>query len=158
MYSKILLLIVPGMILLAACGPLNSSLPTGTGNPPASQTGVVASPHPLKTPSTPGRVTPNPAPGSPAPATPIPQVLTPAQNAVIEAASVKYGLPLEQINLVSSEPVTWRDGCLEVYRPKAMCTDALVDGYRIILDAGGNRLEYHTNLDGTVVVDASPQP
>jgi len=153
MKFKILIIIVSGMILLVACVPQDSSLPTRQGDVPASQRAEKASPFPLTTTSTSDRVTPYPVPP-----TNKPPVLTPAQVAVIEAASKKYGLPAEQIALVSTEPVTWRDGCLEVYTPRTMCTDALVDGYRIILDAGGERLEYHTNLDGTVVVDASPQP
>ena len=88
------------------------------------------------------------APGSPS-------NLTPAQDAAITALSSTLNLPPGQITLVSTESVTWPDGCLGVQREGVMCTQALVDGYKIILEVNGQQYEMHTNEDGSTVVLAT---
>lgn len=97
----------------------------------------------------------NPTPTQAVEITPTSSSLTAAQSAAIQAASLKYGIPADQFKVVSTEAVTWPNGCLGVVIPGVMCTDALVDGYRIILEANGEQFEFHTNLDGTNVVDAA---
>jgi hypothetical protein len=84
----------------------------------------------------------------------IPAELTPAQRAAVSALSETLNLPADQITLVSTEAVTWPDGCLGVQRAGVMCTQALVEGYRIILSANGKEYEFHTNEDGSSVVQA----
>lgn len=90
---------------------------------------------------------------SPEPAA-TPVDLTPAQRAAITALTGTLGLSADQITLVSTEAVTWPDGCLGVHRPGVMCTQALVDGYRIILEAQGTAYELRTNQTGSQVVVA----
>lgn len=80
--------------------------------------------------------------------------LTPAQEAAVTHLSQTLNLPADQIALIFTEAVTWRDGCLGVQRPGVMCTQALVDGYRIILEANGKRYEIRTNESGSQVVIA----
>ena len=77
--------------------------------------------------------------------------MTPAQTAALTHLSATLNLPPGQITLVSTESVTWPDGCLGVQREGAMCTQALVNGYKIILDAGGKEYELHTNQDGSAI-------
>jgi Tol biopolymer transport system component len=36
-----------------------------------------------------------------------------------------------------------------------MCTDVVTDGFRIIMQANGQQFEFHTNQDGTSVIDAA---
>jgi hypothetical protein len=81
--------------------------------------------------------------------------MTPAQQAALTHLSVTLNLPADQINLVSTEAVTWPDGCLGVQRPDVMCTQALVEGYQMIFDANGTEYELHTNETGSAVVIAS---
>ena len=77
--------------------------------------------------------------------------LTPAQRAAFTTLSGKLGLPVEKITLVSTEAVTWPNGCLGIVRIGVMCTQAQVPGFRIILEANGYKYEFHTNLDGSIV-------
>lgn len=81
--------------------------------------------------------------------------LTPAREAAVTHLSRTLNLPADQIALISTESVTWPDGCLGVQRPGVMCTQALVEGYRIILEADGKRYEVRTNESGSQVVIAS---
>ncbi len=77
--------------------------------------------------------------------------LTPAQRAAFTTLSGKLGLPVEKIKLVSTEAVTWPDGCLGVERMGMMCTQAQVPGFKIVLEANGQQFEFHTNVDGSVI-------
>jgi hypothetical protein len=49
----------------------------------------------------------------------------------------------DDIEVVTHEPVTWRDGSLGCPEPGKMYTQALVDGYRIVLRLGGKDIAYH---------------
>lgn len=80
---------------------------------------------------------------------------TPAQNAAITALSGTLSLPPGQIAVVSTEAVEWRDGCLGVQKLGVMCTQAIVPGYKIILEANDEQYEFHTDEDGSVVVQVA---
>ena len=64
----------------------------------------------------------------------------------------QLNLPADKIKLVSTEAVTWPDGCLGIVRMGVMCTQAEVPGFKIILEADGQEYEFHTNQDGSVVM------
>lgn len=87
--------------------------------------------------------------------TEVPADLTPAQLAAITAFSESLGLSAEQIKIVSTEAVDWPDGCLGVQEEGIACTDVITPGFRIILEAAGRQVEYHTNEDGTHVRPAT---
>ena len=80
--------------------------------------------------------------------------LKPAEQAAISLLSSTLNLPPEEISIVSTEAVEWPDGCLGVQRPGIMCTQAIVPGYRIILQAGDEQYEFRTNTSGSQVVQA----
>ena len=98
-----------------------------------------------------------PTPLAPTP-THIPVDLPPAQGAALAALAAQLSIPVNQITLVSSEAVVWNDGCLGVVRLGVMCAQHTVPGFRIILQANGKQYEYHTNHDGSVLVDATGKP
>jgi hypothetical protein len=150
MNTKILIGLTISLVLLAACAQASPSLITPANTISATQ--GVAYPAPTQSPGG-----PYPAPTQMPGTTPTASAFTPAQSAAIQAASEKYGIPADQITIISTEAVTWTNGCLGVVIPGVMCTDALVDGYRIILEANGQQFEFHTNQDGTNVVDAAQQ-
>jgi hypothetical protein len=100
-------------------------------------------------------VTPTPAVPSP---THIPVDMPPAQRAAIAALAAQLGIPVAQITVVSSEAVTWNDGCLGVVRMGVMCIQGQVPGFRVILQANGQQYEFHTNQDGSVLADATGVP
>ena len=77
--------------------------------------------------------------------------LTPAQQAAVTLLSSTFNLPREQITLISTEAVEWPDGCLGIQRAGMMCTQAIVPGYRIILEADSRQYEIHTDEDGSAV-------
>jgi hypothetical protein len=81
--------------------------------------------------------------------------LTPAQRAAISALSSNLGLPADKITLVSTEAIDWPDGCLGVPEEGLVCTQAITPGFRIILDADGREVEYHTDEDGTNIRPAT---
>lgn len=83
--------------------------------------------------------------------------MTPAEIAALTVLSETLDLPADEITLVSTEAVTWRDGCLGIVRIDVMCTQAEVPGYKIIFEANGNEYEVHTNRDGKIalVVDTA---
>lgn len=78
--------------------------------------------------------------------------LTPAQLAALSALSDITGLSADKISLVSTEAVTWPDGCLGVQKLGVMCTQAEVAGFKILLEAEGKQYEFHTNQNGSAVV------
>jgi hypothetical protein len=89
------------------------------------------------------------------PQTEVPVDLTPAQRATITALSGNLGLPADEIMLVSTEAVDWPDECLGVHEEGLACAQAITPGFRIILEASGKEVEYHTNEDGTHIRPAS---
>jgi hypothetical protein len=82
----------------------------------------------------------------------IPVDLTPAQRAAINALMEQLNLTADKIKLVSTEAVTWPDGCLGIVRMGVMCTQAEVPGFKIILEAEGQKYEFHANQDGSVIM------
>ena len=89
------------------------------------------------------------------PPTHIPVDLTPAQRAALTALSENLGLPVEEIKLVSTEAVEWPDGCLGIQEEGLACTQVIIPGFRVILEANGRQMEYRTNEDGTQIRPAT---
>jgi hypothetical protein len=84
----------------------------------------------------------------------IPVDLTPAQRAALNALMEQLGLPADKIKLVSTEAVTWPNGCLGIVRMGVMCTQNEVPGFKMVLEADGKKYEFHTNQDGSIVMMA----
>jgi hypothetical protein len=82
----------------------------------------------------------------------IPVDLTPAQRAALTALADQLSLTADKIKLVSTEAVTWPDGCLGIVRMGVLCTQAEVPGFKIILQADAKKYEFHTNQDGSIVM------
>jgi hypothetical protein len=61
-------------------------------------------------------------------------------------------LPPGEITVISTEAVEWPNGCLGVQKIGVMCTQAIVPGYKIVLQANGALYEFHTNKDGKQIV------
>jgi hypothetical protein len=52
--------------------------------------------------------------------------------------------------LVDAEAVLWPDACLDAAEPGEICAQVVTPGYRIIIERGGQRVEYHADLRGNV--------
>jgi hypothetical protein len=147
MNTKSIFALLITLSFLTACAQPTS---TGTYPPPvtipATPTTVANYPGPTTQPT---EILPTP--------TQIPVDLTPAQLAAIQEVSKKYNIANNQITIASTEEKTWPNGCLGVVIPGVLCTDLIVDGFNIQLEANGQKFEIHTNQDGTNVVDAAQQ-
>src|SRR6266540_4136958 len=91
-------------------------------------------------------------PSEPSQSTHTPADLTPAQRAAMNALMEQLSLFADKIKLVSTEAVTWPNGCLGIVRMGVMCTQNEVPGFKIVLEANGQKYEFHTNQDGSIVM------
>jgi len=79
----------------------------------------------------------------PSPASPSSGAPADAVRAADDLAAT-LGVAADEVEVVTTEEVTWRDGSRGCARPGEMYTQALVDGLRITLRAGGQTYEYHS--------------
>jgi hypothetical protein len=70
-------------------------------------------------------------------------------EAALDDAARRSGMARTAIKVITAEPVTWSDGSLGCPEPGMMYTQALVPGYRIVVQAGEERLDYHASTRGT---------
>ena len=83
---------------------------------------------------------------SPEPREPVtvPSHLQPIADQIIEDIIGRTGIDRNAISLLSYEAVTWPDGAIGCPQPGMAYTQALVDGYRLLFDASGKQMFYHT--------------
>lgn len=72
------------------------------------------------------------------------------KDPILQAASEKLQVPISQLHITSAERHTWSDGCLELAGADEFCTQALVPGWRVTVNADDQTLVYHTNETGSV--------
>jgi len=72
-------------------------------------------------------------------------------EAAMEAVSEETGVPAEEIEIVQANQVEWTDTCLELGGEDEFCGQALTPGWRIMLRAGGEEYEVHTDLGADTV-------
>ena len=75
---------------------------------------------------------------------------TPAEmiEAALDDAANRSTTARADIKVLSEEAVTWSDGSLGCPKPGMLYTQALVAGYRIVLQADGQTLNYHAMSRG----------
>lgn len=120
---------------------------------------AAASPAPTTTvvqPSVPQQATPTVSrPASvPSPTKPIAAALVPAAiMAKLRADLTKRaGVEDRAISLVSAEAVTWNDSSLGCPQPGIGYMQVIIEGYRVILQAGGVDYDYRTGQNGQFVL------
>ncbi len=130
------------VMLLVAC-----SFSTGVELTPLA-------PQPVSTQS------PLPTPGQsplPTPATgERPSAATPAEagaavRAAINDLATKLKIPSEAVQVVSVSAVDWSDTSLGCPQPGMFYAQVIVQGYKIVLSAGSQQIEYHSDQKGRVV-------
>lgn len=126
------LLIIP---LLAACA-------AGSGSPPASGR-AISSPEPIPSEAA------SPSGGS----DDLPAGML---DEVIALAEEETGIDRSEIEVVLAEAVTWSDGSIGCPEEGMMYTQALVPGYRVILDIAGEELAFHAAESGEFSPCAHP--
>ena len=129
--------LIAGAVLFAGCtttgGPM--STPSASPSPSASQP-AAGSPQPTAS----GRFQTAP-PLDPSPTT-TPATLADARLDAIRADLAKRGVAPESLRVVSAEAVTWNDGSWGCPDPGVAYTQALVQGMRVVVEAGGSQYDY----------------
>ncbi|HSB65314.1 MAG TPA: hypothetical protein VLD65_01975 [Anaerolineales bacterium] len=141
------------LMLVTAC---SQATPTAVVNPPTQPGPATPTtqgyPPPVSLEPTP-TIGPYPGPTS----EPTQSGAALAEQAAIQEVSKKYSIPVDQIKILSTEPMTWNNGCMGVVLPGVLCTDVIVNGYIVKLEGNGQQFEIHSNQDGTSVIDAAEQ-
>lgn len=66
-----------------------------------------------------------------------------ATEAAIRDAAAAADVDPDEVEVVTVEQVTWRSGAVGCPEPDRMYTQALVEGYRIVVRVGGTEVHYH---------------
>ena len=61
---------------------------------------------------------------------------------ILSDAAQRSGVAEDAIEIVRAEATTWSDGSLGCPEPGMFYTQALVDGFHVIVDADGEELDY----------------
>ena len=61
---------------------------------------------------------------------------------VVAEVAKLAGVPADQVTVISAEEVTFPDGSLGCPQPGMAYTQALVDGYKIVAEAGGKTYDF----------------
>ncbi len=75
-----------------------------------------------------------------------------------EDLAQRLSVAVDQIQLVSVEAVDWSDTSLGCPQPGMMYAQVITPGFRVILEAGGQRYEYHTDTGRFVVLCEKGKP
>lgn len=68
---------------------------------------------------------------------------------ILADAIRRTGLPESELVVARAEETTWPDGALGCPEPGQVYTQALVDGYRVVLEAAGDQLDYRATSSGS---------
>lgn len=77
-----------------------------------------------------------------------PQLLAVFQDDLARRALVKH----DAITVVSATEQQWSDGAMGCPQPGQMYTQMIVPGYRVVMQAAGNRYAYHSDRRGNFIV------
>jgi hypothetical protein len=69
-------------------------------------------------------------------------------NSVLEDAALQLGVAPDSLVVTQAEAVTWPDGSLGCPEPGMFYTQALVDGYQIVVEAENQALDYRVQSSG----------
>ncbi len=73
------------------------------------------------------------------------------QNAVISEAANHTGMPASQFQVIEAEQRDWPNGCLGIYQPGIACTQVIVPGWRVVVQAQQQEWSFHTDSTGNLV-------
>ncbi len=72
----------------------------------------------------------------------------PAPMQARAALAAQLGIAPETVEVVAVEPVEWPDACLGLPQADEMCAQVITPGYRVVLQAAGQRFTAHTDQTG----------
>jgi hypothetical protein len=91
-----------------------------------------------------------------------PTLLVAAPDELVQSIRVdagqRVGIDPASVLIQASQPVDWSDTSLGCPQRQLAYAQVITPGFLIVVDAGGNRLSYHTDTSGRFVVcDGSPR-
>lgn len=97
-----------------------------------------------------------PIPEEAMPESVIPENSPAVLNDIVADVFERSGSKSATVNVVKMEETVWRDGSLGCPQPGMMYTQALVDGYWIILEVDGVEYDYRATQNGTFRLCETP--
>jgi hypothetical protein len=85
---------------------------------------------------------------APAPSTVVGEVPDEILDAILADAAERSGAELADLDVLTAEGVAWPDGSLGCPELGGVYTQAIVDGYQVILYADGTQLDYRVGEGG----------
>jgi hypothetical protein len=150
------LILFLGMILCTGCGasPIDAQVPLEIGADPAG------APLPTPLPDSPDQEIPTPDRINPT-VTKIPERVPPENStpivgevpnelldAILSDLATRIGVALENITVIQGQATVWPDGSMGCAQPGLFYTQALVNGYWVILDVDGKQYDYRASDRG----------
>lgn len=77
---------------------------------------------------------------------------------LIADAASGAGIDPSEVEVVEAEAVTWNDGSLGCPEPGMSYTQALVPGYRVVIEIEGELLHFHSDSSGSFRLCEDPDP
>lgn len=123
-HGRALVAVLAGLLLLAACGGATQDAPGGGADAPPAEDEQTEEEE---------AVDDGQAPAD----------LDEFTDLAIEAAAEEHDVAREEIEVVRAEEVDWPDGARGCPEDDEMYTQAIVPGYRVVLDVAGEQQHYH---------------
>ena len=144
--QRLILTPISLLLLMAACAtPLGND---PTTEPPEPTETADPTTSPVEAPS---EETDTAMPGRP-------QVIPDDVWAILLAELSDLGVASNAPTIVAAEEVTWSDGSLGCPQPNMGYTQALVPGYRVVLEVDGEEFHFHASESDQVILCDDPQP
>ena len=80
------------------------------------------------------------------------------EQSIINDLAGKPGISSNAISVVEAQYVVWNDGSLGCPKPGEFYTQATVNGYRVVLQAGGKQYDYRASEKGYFSLCEMPMP
>jgi hypothetical protein len=77
---------------------------------------------------------------------------------ILADAADRAAVDVDALEVTRAEAVTWNDGSLGCPEPGMLYTQALVDGYHVVVAAGDTELDYRATANGTFRLCPNPAP
>jgi hypothetical protein len=80
------------------------------------------------------------------------------ENGVKQDIVKRFKIPLASIKVQDSSAQSWPDGCLGLAKPGEVCTEAIVNGWQVIMTDGSQNYVYRTDNTGkNLRLETAPQ-
>ena len=151
--------IAAAVIALAAasCGADDTAASTSTSGPPATEATVPGATVPDRSDRDPSNLperVPTDDDGTTVTGEVPPELLQP----VVADAASRAGVDASAVEVITAQEMMWPDGSLGCAEPGGIYTQAVVPGFWVVVEAGGNAYDYRLDDRGFFKLCTSPFP